>query len=690
MDFRIDMDGQRAPAQAHVWMPKLVALALIVAVAGVFWNLQKADFLYYDDQVYVTENARVLSGITREGVVWAFRSLEVGFWQPLTWLSLMLDAEFYGRAAGGYHWTNVLLHLGGTLFLFMALLRMTGALWRSAFAAALFALHPLHVESVAWVAERKDVLSGFFWMLTLYAYAWYAERPSAKRYGAVFGAFACSLMAKPMGVTLPFALLLLDYWPLGRFGREGGPGPLRLVMEKVPLLLAVFPVAMLTVMAEEDIGAVAGANALSLGERAANALISYTRYLGKTVWPVDLSVFYPHPGSWPLWQALLAGAFLLGVSLLAVKYRRRFPYVPVGWFWFLGTLVPAIGIIQIGSHAMADRYTYIPLVGIFIAAAWGLGDMGEGARGAKSGKRMRIAAAGAALWLAALAFVSWSYAEKWTNGDTLFRHAEESVPGNYMVHNLHGVSLQRSGDFEGALHHFSESLRMRGDFEPARINMGMAIFLTGDHARAVSVLQEAIRLNPQSAEAYNYLGRVYFHAGRGKESLDAFARSSALEAFVSGKPARADLRFNYGVALAELGEDRLAEEELKRVLEIQPDNAKAFYHLARISLRRGDSGSAEALMRRALGLRPFDPDAWSRFGRILREQGRIAESEPYFRESLRISPENFEANYSLGDALERKGDLSGAAHHFREAVKSDPDNPEAAKRLKKLETEKKG
>ncbi|MDD5531904.1 MAG: tetratricopeptide repeat protein, partial [Syntrophales bacterium] len=336
---------------------------------------------------------------------------------------------------------------------------------------------------------------------------------------------------------------------------------------------------------------------------------------------------------------------------------------------------------------MADRYTYIPLVGIFIAFAWGLGDVAESAKG---GKNVRIAAAGAALCLAALAFASWSYAEKWRDCFTLFVHAEKSVPGNYFVHNLHGYSLQKAGDFPGALREFSESLKIRGDFEPARVNMGMALYLAGEGARAVAVLEEAIRVNPESAEAYNALGSVLFQMGRGEESLARFERSIALLSFVASMPARADIRFNYGIALVELGHDRRAEKEMKKVLEIQPDNAKAYYHLAMISLRRGDPGTAEDLMRKALRVRPFDPDAWNRFGRILREQGRTADSVPYFREALRISPENFEAHYSLGDALERTGDLSGAAHHFREAVKTEPGNPEAAERLKKLETEKKG
>ncbi|MDD5234270.1 MAG: tetratricopeptide repeat protein, partial [Syntrophales bacterium] len=443
-----------------------------------------------------------------------------------TWLSLMLDAEFYGRAAGGYHWTNVLLHLGGTLFLFMALLRMTGALWRSAFAAALFALHPLHVESVAWVAERKDVLSGFFWMLTLYAYAWYAERPSAKRYGAVFGAFACSLMAKPMGVTLPFALLLLDYWPLSRFGREGGPGPLRIVMEKVPLLPAAVPITVLTIIAEQKAGAVKTAEAYPYGERAANALISYVRYLGKTVWPADLAVFYPHPGSWPLWQALLAGAFLLGVSFLAVKYRRRFPYVPVGWFWFLGTLVPAIGVIQIGSHAMADRYTYIPLVGIFIAFAWGLGDVAESAKG---GKNVRIAAAGAAIMVSVLAVLSFVQVSYWSDSVRLFENSISATGDTPTAHHGLGDYNLRKKDLEKAEFHYRRAVQLNPDLPRARNNLAIVLMLKDRDGEAGIHIREALRIDPGLARAHNTYGTLLAKSGRIQEAAEEFAKAVKLD-----------------------------------------------------------------------------------------------------------------------------------------------------------------
>ncbi len=391
----------------------LICLFLVLATLTVYWQVGNYEFVNFDDDKYIIENFHVQKGLTRDSVIWAFTATHVSNWHPLTWLSHMLDFQLYGLNPSGHHLTNVFFHLVNTLLLFLVLKLMTGALWRSGLVAALFAVHPLHVESVVWVAERKDVLSTLFWMLTLWAYLGYTKRPGVKRYLVILLAFALGLMAKPMLVTLPFVLLLLDYWPLKRIelgqsaiglpaasqpstiANKPGAQAFRLLLEKTPMFVLAAVSSVVTFIVQKSGGAVGALETYPFKIRMANALLSYVIYLKKMIWPQNLAVFYPHPGqSLPMWQAAGAGLLLVVVSIAVIRAGRRYPYLPVGWLWYVGTLVPVIGLVQVGDQAMADRYTYVSLIGLFIVVAWGVPDV---ARSWRYGKCPRCSAK-LALW----------------------------------------------------------------------------------------------------------------------------------------------------------------------------------------------------------------------------------------------------------------------------------------------------
>jgi tetratricopeptide (TPR) repeat protein len=501
-------------------------------VLVVFGQTGGFAFLLHDDQVYVTANAHVREGLTGPSVRWAFTSLEEGFWHPLTWLSLMLDATLYGDWAGGFHWTNVLLHGLSTVLLFLVLGRMTGALWRSAFVAGVFALHPLHVESVAWVAERKDVLSGFFWMVSLGAYAWYAARPNPWRYGLLTAAFLLGLMAKPMIVTLPFVLLLLDVWPLRRTDvplEEVGRGKYRraswpwLILEKVPLLAVSAGFSILAYLAEARAGALAAGDLYPLPVRAANALVAYATYIQRLFWPAGLAPVYPHPGVWPAGKVLLSGLLLAGTSAAVLALARRRPWLGVGWLWYLGTLVPVIGIVQIGSIPMADRFTYIPLVGLAVMLAWGVPALLERLRGGRG-----AALLAGCLFLAACSILSRQDVRYWRDTETLFRHTLEVTEGNFKAHHALGLALHGRGLSDLGIRHIRTSLALREDVR-ARNDLGVVFIGTGRFAEAEEEFRKAVRLSPGEARYWNNLGAAVASQGRLAEAVPLFREALRLQ-----------------------------------------------------------------------------------------------------------------------------------------------------------------
>ncbi len=449
-----------------------ISLCLVVVILAVYAQVVHHPFLDLDDPAYVTENPHVNNGFTLKNVLWAFTTIHSANWHPITWLSHMLDIQMYGRDPGGHHLTNVFFHILNTLLLLTVLHHMTGRLWPSSFVAALFALHPLHVESVAWVAERKDVLSTFFWMLTLWTYAIYAAKPGARRYLAVLLFFILGLMAKPMVVTLPFVLLLLDFWPLGRMDPHGGgaAGTVNakvLFLEKIPLMFFSALSCVITFYSQQSSGAVSTLQAVPLTIRIVNALVSYAAYIGKMFWPTDLAVLYIYPDAFPLWQVSIACLVVGSLSVLSLVTVRSQPYFLVGWLWYLGTLVPVIGLVQVGLQTMACRYTYIPLIGLFIMVAFGYARLLSGS------KKFRIVGAVLpVLVVVACSTLTWRQLQPWKSSVALFSHALDVTTDNYAAHANLGYALAEQGQMEEAISQYDAALRLNPDFDEVRIKFG--------------------------------------------------------------------------------------------------------------------------------------------------------------------------------------------------------------------------
>ncbi|HIJ70763.1 MAG TPA: tetratricopeptide repeat protein [Planctomycetes bacterium] len=500
----------------------LIYSALVLAILVAFELVASCDFVSYDDFQYVCGNLQVQSGLTLDSVLWAFTTSYKSNWHPLTWLSYMLDFELFGLSPFWYHFVNLLFHIANTLLLFEIFRRMTGLLWHSAFVAALFALHPVHVESVAWVAERKDVLSGLFWMLTIAAYLWYIRRPSLISYLLVLLVFCLGLMAKPMLVTLPFVLLLLDYWPLGRLGRAGQKqnessiyaepaGPDKhtvslsgLILEKIPLFILSAAVIVVTFAIQKGGKAMAPISAFGLRFRLSNALVSCVRYIGKTIYPTRLAVLYPlRLEGLPVWQPIVSFILLAVISVAVFYSVRKRPFFLTGWLWFLITLVPVIGLVQVGIQAMADRYTYLSSIGLFIMITWGA------AEGANKWRHGTIALKVSSLVvLVILAILTHKQVGYWQNDYTLYKRAVEATDDNYIMHNNFGDVLLKTGRVDEAMTHFEEALRINPQHFEARLNLGVALSRLNCAEEAVECFKEVLRFR-QWPVAYNNLGRAY-------------------------------------------------------------------------------------------------------------------------------------------------------------------------------------
>jgi len=499
-----------------------LALGLAAAIVLAYWPVHTFGFLHYDDPLHVTENPFVQQGLTPQSVAFAFTSLRGGNWYPLTWLSHMLDVSVAGLDPGWHHVSNLALHVASALVLLAALARMTGAPGRSALVAALFALHPLHVESVAWISERKDVLSGLFWMLGLYAYALYAERPSGVRFAAVALAFACGLASKAMVVSFPIVLVLIDWWPLGRFSRERAA---TLVREKLPLFAGSLLFAGLTFLAQLRAGAVASAGTLPLQVRVAQALLASVAYLGKAIWPAGLAIFYPYPSVISLWEVASAAALLLALTTLALRARETRPYLAVGWLWYLVTLVPVIGLVQVGLQAMADRYTYLPLVGIFLAAVFGAHDgLGASALGRRARAPLALA------MVVACAVLTRMQVGVWRDDVTLYEHALAVTHDNFLAHNNLAMELVPQRRYAEAREHLHEALRIQPAYPDARNNLAGVLLQEGRTQEAIDELRAAVASTPGYAPAHRNLAAVLQQTGHGDEAAAQLREAERLEA----------------------------------------------------------------------------------------------------------------------------------------------------------------
>ncbi len=625
----------------------IICFFLTVATLMAFWQVIKCDFINYDDPVHVTENNRVQNGITLEGIRWAFTTGHAWNWHPLTWISHMLDVQLFGLQPQWHHLTNLLFHLANTLLLFFVLHRMTNALWKSAFVAAVFALHPLHVESVAWVAERKDVLSAFFWILTMGAYSYYVERPGLQRYLIVLVFFALGLMAKPMLVTLPFVLLLLDYWPLQRLQQNKSDQKIRaavnkpvsgdkekgksrkrhtageeviaekpadfryqwsvirpLLWEKIPLFVLTALSSIVTYIFQQKGGAVASFETFPLSDRIANAFVSYITYIGKMIWPHDLAVLYPFPPSLPAWQVAGAALLLIAVTVTVIWKIRRFPYLAVGWLWYAGTLVPVIGIVQVGLQARADRYTYLPLIGLFIMATWGISELSKNWR-----YRKEVLFTSSTAALVCLSIVTWAQVRYWQNSITLFEHALKVTDNNYTAYYNAGTAYADLDNDRQAIGDYDKAIEINPKFIAAYYNRGMAHAGLGNYRQAIGDYEKAIGINPEYVEAYVNRGYAYASLGNYRQAIENYNKAIEIN------PKYEMAYNNRGGIHATLGNYREAIGDYNRAIGINPKYAEAYYNRGYAYSRLGNSLQASEDLKTAA--RFGDKDAQD----LLKSQG---------------------------------------------------------------------
>ncbi|HEV8234655.1 MAG TPA: tetratricopeptide repeat protein, partial [Gemmatimonadaceae bacterium] len=504
------------------------------------------DFVNWDDQQYLTENSNVQAGLSWSNVVWAFTTTHSPYWHPLTWLSHMLDVTMFGMDAGWHHVTSLVMHIASTLLLFTLLRRMTRETGKSAFVAAIFAVHPLHVESVAWLAERKDVLSTLFLLLTIWMYVRYVERPSVARYLAVVCVYALALMAKPMVVTLPFALLLLDLWPLRRVGR-----PAFLLLEKLPLLALAIGVSVATVIVQKEVGAVAGLDVLPIGARVENAIVGYVAYVSKTIWPTHLAPFYPLR-TYPVWLIALAALVLAVTTAAAVLARRKWPFVTIGWLWYFVTVAPVIGLTQSGEQAMADRFMYVPMIGLLVIAAWGVPSILAGAVPVSTAGTRRATNVIAITSVLASAILAHAQTGYWTDSVTLWRHTVEVTDANYVAYENLGQALRERADLDGAIANYEQALQLLPPNSPGhesviRDSLGLIIERKGRPEEAESYFADAVRLSPRFAEAQTNLGNALAAQGKFDEAIVHYRAALVL------KPALTEALVGVGGALVREG-----------------------------------------------------------------------------------------------------------------------------------------
>jgi tetratricopeptide (TPR) repeat protein len=645
----------------------IVCMLLALVTAAVFWPVVGCDFVNYDDPTYFVANPRVQAGLTPGNVIWAFSTLDAHNWHPLTWLSLMVDADMFGEKAAGLHFTNLFFHAANAVLLYLLLQRLTAAKWRSAFVAALFALHPLHVESVAWVSERKDVLSAFFGLLALICYARFGQEqlkigaqnpalnlsPSSARgsrlnYSLALIFFVCALLSKPMMVTLPFVLLLLDWWPMQRLASLTPRAVVPLLLEKAPFFLFSAISCVITFWVQKKSGAMDALANVPLEGRLDNALVSYARYLGKTFLPVNLANPYPYPNHWKFPFVFASAVLLIGLSMFAVWLGKRFRFICVGWFWFVGMLIPVIGLVQVGAQSMADRYTYLPLTGVFIIFSWGTCAI------LKSGKcAAPLIATMAFMILFACALQSRNQIKFWKNSGTLFRHALAVTKNNDVAYSNLGAYLSTHGQMPEAALCFEEALKINpGDpallfnYATAYYDIGLSLLQNGQVDESIVQFRKALEIYPGFKEAHNNLGNALSEVSQTDEAMVHFQKALEID------PNYLDAQNNFGITLLQIGRLDEAASHFEKVLQIKPDNV----------------------------------DALNDLGVVLMQKGRLDEAVSNFRKAVAIQPNYANAYVNLGDALARNNKPE-AIKNYQTALNLQPGDESTRKKLQALDAE---
>jgi len=692
----------------------VICVALALGTLALYLPVRHNGFTNFDDDGYITGNTRINTGLNWSNIVWGFTHVTEGYWIPLTWISHMLDCQMFGLNAGGHHLVSVLFHIANTLLLFGWLNQLTGARWRSAFVAALFAWHPMHVESVAWACERKDVLSAFFWLLALITYSHYVKARSAANaaratlnYGLALFFFACGLMSKPMVVTLPCVLLLVDFWPLQRFAPGRPEFNLKklaaLLLEKIPFFALAAIGSAIGFLTQTVGGAVSGD---TFSFRLMNALGSYVRYISKLFWPTDLAVFYPFPTHGMLLMAMVGVALLGACSVAFILLSRRWPYLFAGWLWFLGTLVPVIGIIQAGSQSMADRFSYIPSVGLFILVTWGVADFFEA-------RQVKIVPTVAAIAvLVGCVVLTSRQITYWRNSITLFSHAIDVTSDNYVAYALVGQALDADGRDDEALPYCRRAVEIYPDYPPGEFFYGVVLWKDSDTAEASNYLNTAVVMNPRDpifeykfgeylaaygsqdnaaarfsaaiadrpdfAEAHNALGKTYLKQGKLPQAATELSQAAAFQ------PGNAQFHYDLGTVLFALSQPAQAITQFSQAVQLKPDFAQAHENLAVALASQGQLDLAIPHFSEVAQLQPHDPDAWFNLGFAYLNDHQPAQAATQFSQELRLTPNDTRAHYRLAEALAEENQLAQAVQEYRQTLRLAPDFSQAQKELDEI------
>jgi tetratricopeptide (TPR) repeat protein len=669
-----------APARpSSLW----IAVALALVTLAVYLPVTGFQFVNFDDTDFVTGNPHVQAGLTMESFKWAWRSEVARNWHPITVLTHMLDCQLFGVQPWWPHLVNALLHAANAVLLFGLFQRMTGAVWRSAAVAAFFALHPLHVESVAWVAERKDVLSTLFWFLTAWAYVRYVEefKVQGSKFKVFYGLsllfFALGLMSKPMLVTVPFTLLLLDYWPLGRM--KSGSVPWRLVVEKIPFFTLSAALCVVTFLIQQHGGAVQRLQDFPLSSRLANALVSYVRYIEKMFWPRHLAGLYLRSGAWPWWAVMLAALLLLTVSVLVLTQRRRRPYLAVGWFWYLGTLVPVIGVVQVGMQALADRFTYVPMIGLFVMLVWGGWEL------AVAGRVTKFVPVAMALALAACATLTIRQEFFWKDSETLFKRMIDATPNNYMAHYNLGNLYSKENRTKEAISNFVAAIQEEPNYAEAHNNLGGIYLDQKRYDEALEHYRTAVRVHPDYLYYFN-LANALADAASARHATNAFAEAvRTYQQALQLNPASSDAHQNLGLTWQTQGRTSEAAAEFEQAARLDANRADTWTRLGLLYAMQDQMPEAERAFRELTRLQPNNAEAFGWLGNSLAVQNKLADAVPFYLTALKINPADAKNEFNLGLTFSRLGKRDEAAEHYRQALRINPIYPEAQTALRQLQ-----